>query len=112
MKPNEFDGCLVDVPKADTRWWPDLFLKKGRKLLQVTPEQCGEIMERKRDDEAMRTGRGSSGVRDIPIHDIDGKRIGYVSFNGRVWLHDIDGKKEVPQKGFKTAAECAADGWK
>lgn len=102
---------LVEVPKSNGGWWPDLFLKQGRKLLQVSPEQASKLMELKRESEALRTGRGSSGVRDILLHDIDGKQIGRVSFNGRVWLHDIDGDKEIPLPGVKTVAQCNAEGW-
>ena len=69
-------------------------------------------MELKRDAEALRTGRGASAVRDIPLHDIDGQRIGRVSFNGRVWLHDLDGDKEIPLPGVKTAEQREAEGWR
>lgn len=106
--------CVVEVPKpsAGSRWWPDLFLRKGRALLQVTPEQASQLMDAKRDAEVARTGRGSSGVRDILLHDINGNQIGKVSFNGRVWLHDVDGDKEIPLAGVKTAAQHNAEGWK
>lgn len=108
MKPTR-KPILVPAPTRtadNARWWPDLFLRKGRMLVQVSPEQAGRIMD------LFRGGRGASKVRDIPLHDIDGNQIGHVSYNGRVWLHDVDGNKEVPQAGVKTAAQHEAEGWK
>jgi hypothetical protein len=107
---------LIDLSDAnltdESQWWPDLFLRKGRKLVQVTPEQASKLMEAKRNDVALRTGRGSAAVRDILLHDIDGKQIGRVSFNGRVWLHDIECDVEIPLAGVKTAAQHESEGWK
>lgn len=91
---------------------PKLFLRKGHRLLQVTPEQASRLMDAKRENEAMRTGRGFSVVRDIPLHDIDGNRIGMVSYNGRVWLETPDGDREIPLPGVKTAAQQESEGWK
>ncbi len=56
--------------------------------------------------------RPSSEVRNILLHDIDGKRIGYVSYDGRVWIHDIDGDKEIATNGAKTAAQHEVEGWR
>lgn len=107
----------VPVPKhteANSRWWPDLYLRKGRRLLQVTPEQASKLMDIQRDgDSALgEYPRSRSEVKDIRLHDIDGRHIGFVSFNGRVWLNDIDGRKEIPLAGVKTAAQHEANGWK
>ncbi len=103
--------ALVQVPaptatSTNTQWWPDLFLKKGRKLQKITPEQCAVIRELYND------GRGSSEIRsDIKLHDETGMVIGRVSYNGRVWLHDIEGEIEVPQIGVKTCKQRDAEGW-
>lgn len=105
MKTNERTKVIF-------RRWPDIYLRNGRRLLQVTPDQASKLMGAKREAEAIRTGRGSAGLRDILLHDIDGQRIGKVSFNGRVWLHDIDGDKEIELEGVKTAAQCEAEGWR
>lgn len=91
---------------ASAQWWPNLFLKKGRQLQAITPEQCSIVREIYND------GRGSSEIRkDIYLYDETGARIGYVSYNGRVWLHDVEGNIEVPQRGVKTAAQRTAEGW-
>lgn len=105
-------SCLVEAPKPTdgARWWPDLFLRKGRALLQVTPEQASRLMDLQRERVIAATDNPHK-VRDIKLHDIDGRAIGHVSFNGRVWLHDIDGDKEVPRKGCQTCAELNAKGW-
>lgn len=89
-------------------WWPDLYLKKGRLLRQILPEQCGAVMELYRD------GRGFSEMpsSSIPLYTITGKRIGHISYNGRVWLDDVDGQEiEIPVAGYKTAAQHEAEGW-
>lgn len=91
---------------------PSLFLRKGTFLVQVTPEQASRLMDATREARALATGRGSAGVRDIPLHDIDGNRIGQVSFNGRVWLNDVENRVEIPLPGCKTAAQHEAEGWK
>jgi hypothetical protein len=105
---------LVSAPKspaASAKWRPDLYLKKGRMLLRITPEQCSVVRER------YNAGRGSSEIRirdsdAFPLYDVTGAKIGYVSYNGRVWLHDVEGDIEVPQQGVKTAAQHASEGWK
>lgn len=89
------------------QWWPDLYLKKGRQLQRITPEQCGVVRE------IYNAGRGASEIaRDISLHDETGAKIGHVSYNGRVWLHDIEGEIEVPVQGVKTCAQRDAEGWR
>jgi len=93
-------------PAASAKWWPDLYLKKGSMLQLITPEQCGVVRE------IYNNGRGSSEIRrDVILHDETGAKIGYVSYNGRVWLHDIEGDIEVPVQGVKTCAQRDAEGW-
>jgi len=88
---------------------PTLYIRRGRYLRQVTPVEASRLMEMQRA-----SGCGSSRVRDIPLHDIDGRVIGKVSFNGRVWLGEPgrDRGVEIPLPGVKTAAECEAEGWR
>lgn len=76
----------------------------------VTPEQASALMGARREL-AMAEGNGASKVRDITLHDVGGHIIGRVSFNGRVWLSDIDGNKEIPLLGVKTAAQHELEGW-
>lgn len=103
---------LVEAPKSGSaQWWPDLYLRKGRSLFQVSPLQAARLMDGLREREVAATG-SSKNIRDIKLHDVDGKHIGHVSFNGRVWLHDIDGNKEIPLPGIKTAAQHEAEGWR
>lgn len=92
----------MSTPRAEVagRWWPDLYLKKGRELQLITPEQCGVVRE------IYNAGRGASEIRnDITLHDKSGAEIGCVSYNGRVWLYDAEGDIEVPVNGRQTAAE-------
>ncbi len=89
---------LVEKPEAKNdaalQWWPDLYLKMGRKLMQIQPEQCAKVRE------MYNGGRGSSEIaRDVMLHSMDGEEIGHVSYNGRVWMHDIEGDIEIPVKG-------------
>lgn len=90
---------------------PALYLKKGNRLQLVTAEQCSVIRNIYND------GRGASEIRsDIHLHDSTGKRIGYVSYNGRVWIGDPKSKSmyelvEVPQRGVKTSAQCQSERW-
>lgn len=95
------------APGSAGRWWPDLYLKKGRQLQEITPAQCGLLMEN------YRAGRGFSEMpcSSIALHDVNGCRIGHVSYNGRVWLHDVGGDVEIPVAGYKTVAEHEAEGW-
>lgn len=100
---------LVPAPSAlsgSAQWWPDLYVKRARKLYRVTPEQAGQLME------ALRDNRGASTTPDIKLFDVTGAEIGRVSYNGRVWLADIEGDVEVPQSGRKTCAANDADGWR
>lgn len=92
---------------ANEKWWPELHLKKGHVLQVITPEQCGPVMEIFRD------GRGVSEMpsSSIPLFDSAGNAIGHISYNGRIWLDDADGQKEVPVKGIRTFAQREAEGW-
>jgi hypothetical protein len=66
---------------------PKLFLRDGLRMAAVTPEQASLTM-RFRREQAMECGLGSRSTPDLLLYDIDGKRIGRVSWNGRVWLND------------------------
>lgn len=93
-------------PAVPVQWWPDLYLKKGRRLQRITPEQCGAVRE------IYNAGRGASEIaREMTLHDETGAKIGWVSYNGRVWLHDAEGDVEIPVAGVPTAAERALAGW-
>ncbi len=85
---------MVAAPSPGDRnrqWWPDLYLKKGRTLQQVTPAQCYPLRM------AYNNGRGASEIKkDMALFDVQGEKIGHVSFNGRVWLHDVEGNVEIP----------------
>jgi hypothetical protein len=83
---------LIEVPApvastANKKWWPDLFLKKGRKLQEITPIQCA----------AFRKSFNSTGklLKQIPLHDINGERIGFIDYYGRSFLEDIGGNVEI-----------------
>ncbi len=93
---------------------PTLFLRNGRRLLQVTAQQASDAMSALHKASVAKYGE-TRNIRNIPLHDIDGKQIGYVSYNGRVWLggpsHD-NSSVEIPLKGVKTAAQHEAEGWK
>lgn len=96
-----------------TQWWPDLYLRRGHELQAITPEQAAELMELYRD------GRGSSEMQKpwIDLHDIDGNRIGFVSYNGRVWIGhpnktSSQGNREIPVGERETAAQREQEGWK
>lgn len=92
---------------APEQWWPTLHVKKGKKLFPATPEQLARLREVYND------GRGASEIRnDIMIFDDAGTHIGRVSYNGRVWLEDIEGDIEVPQADRPTAAQRELQGWK
>lgn len=101
---------MEDAPMRATiaaQWWPDLFLRRGRNFLQITPEQCAALRE------VYNAGRGASECGpDIKLYDNTGACIGRVSYNGRVWLHDIEGDIEIPQARRKTAAQRDAEGWR
>ena len=84
---------------------PALYLKKGRALQRVTPEQAAVVMEIHAAD------RASDDVDDIPLHDAAGAQIGYVSYNGRTWLGDLRHHAEIPQRGRKTCAQLDREGW-
>jgi hypothetical protein len=89
------------------QWWPNLFLRKGRTLYPIKPEQFGEVRER------YNAGRGASEIsQDLGLHNEYGEHIGYISYNGRGWLNDIEGKVEIPAPGIKTVKERDAEGWK
>ena len=100
---------IVPAPQrflSTPKWWPDLYLKKGRNLQLITPEQCGPVRD------IFNAGRGFSEIaRDMVLHDRTGKKIGHVSYNGRVWLHDIEGNVEVPVRGCETCEQLDAKGW-
>lgn len=95
---------LVQVPAPqrnaeNSQWWPDLYLKNGRTLQQVSVPQLAKFADAYREA-AMNDGRGASDTPEIKLYTINGKkpeRIGYVSWNGRIWLHDVEGDVEVPQ---------------
>lgn len=93
--------------KPEAQWWPDLYLRKGRKLVQIQPHQCGPVMDLFRGD------RGFSEMPkpSIDLFTVDGEKIGHVSYNGRVWLHDIEGNVEIPIEGMTTAAQRESEGW-
>jgi hypothetical protein len=98
---------FVSAPASSAKWWPDLYLRKGRTLQLITPEQCPVVRER------FNAGRGASEIRgEMALHDEAGARIGYVSYNGRVWLHDIEGDVEVPVAGVATCEQLDAEGWR
>ena len=93
---------------------PALYLRRGRVLRQVTPVQASRMMDAKRA-RAMEAGGTSAGVRDIELCNSEGKVVGHVSFNGRVWLNGPDGWRsniEIPLPGVKTVAQCEAEGWR
>ena len=91
--------------KSETQWWPNLYLRKGNRLAQITPDQCSKVAQ------ICGSGRGNRNWKDIPLHDELGEKIGFISFNGRCWLNDIEGRVEIPQTGLKTAAQNEAEGW-
>lgn len=103
-----FPGLTMTAPPvAAAKWWPDIYLKKGRKLQLITPEQCSVVRK------IYNAGRGASEIRkDIMLHDETGAVIGFVGYNGRTWLNDIEDRIEIPQEGVKTAAERQAEGWR
>jgi hypothetical protein len=83
-----------------------LHVKKGRKLYPITPEQCAKLRE------AINGNAGASSAPELHLYDETGARIGRVSYNGRVWLHDVEGDIEVPQQDRKTCAQNDANGWR
>lgn len=91
---------------------PDLYLRNGRSLLRVTPEQASRLHGAARNHLWATVGDARS-LRDLKLHDVNGKEIAHVSFNGRVWLNSPDRRKdiEIPLAGFKTAAQHDAEGW-
>jgi hypothetical protein len=101
---------LADVRNeaASKQWWPDLYLKKGRKLIQIQPDQCGAVME------VFKNGRGFSEMPkcSIDLYDIKASKIGHISHNGRVWMEDVEGNIEIPTNGCKTVAERELEGWR
>lgn len=104
-------GNLLDmqVPAPDSltprQWWPDLFvLMPGRVLQKITPELAGRLAD-------VQWPADPREFREPILCDIEGRKIGRVSYNGRVWLHDIDGDKEIPREGHRTASEAAAVNW-
>lgn len=64
-----------------------LFLRRGNQLAEVTPRQASVAMGAIRE-RAMMNGQGSRDTRNLSLYDIDGRKIGYVSWNGRVWSND------------------------
>lgn len=89
------------------QWWPDLFLRKGRTLYPIKPEEFYPVRER------YNNGRGASEIpHDLYLHNAEGERIGHISYNGRGWLHDIEGNVEIPTPGVPTAAQREKEGWK
>lgn len=89
---------------------PDLYLKKGRELIQIPLEKCGPLMEIFKD------GRGFSEMHvcHIRLYDMRGIPLGYISYNGRVWLGDprnLTGNTEIPQTGCPTVAQRDTEGW-
>lgn len=66
---------------------PALFLRRGRQLAEVTPQQASRAMDAIRE-KALLEGRGSSSTPDLLLYNIRGQKIGHVSWNGRVWLND------------------------
>jgi len=88
---------------------PTLFVRNGRRLTQVTADQASVAMEQARDA----CGLGGSKTPNIKLYNIDGVQIGYVSYNGRVWLGSETSMRnvEIPTRGQKTAAQHEAEGW-
>ena len=83
---------------ATPKWWPSLYLKNGCDLQPIAPEQCGH------EREIFNDGRGASEIpRDMGLYNRMGKKIGHVSYNGRVWLHGVEGNVEVPVRGRERA---------
>ena len=86
--------------------WPDLFIRHGRTLQQVTPEQAGRFME----TAFQRCLREGERTPFVPLYDCDGKIIGHISPNGRTWLGPMDSTHiEIPQAGRQTAAQFEAE---
>lgn len=84
---------------------PNLYIRRGRTLIHVTPVQASKVMVAKRERSTMRQ-------RPIPLYSAEGLEIGRVSHNGRVWISTQQGEVEVPLPGVKTAAQCEAEGWR
>lgn len=80
---------------------PALYLKQGRKLVAIRLDQCSPLME------AYKDGYGASEMAkpSIDLFDEDGKQIGEISYNGRVWLINGEERTEIPQPGQPTAKE-------
>lgn len=93
---------------------PRLYIRRGRTLIEVTPVQASRLMEAQRERTIGCHGSARDLCRDIPLHDIDGRVIGRVSFNGRVWLGEPGRERgvEIPLPGVRTAAQCEAEGWR
>ena len=63
-----------------------LFLKYGKKTVEVASVAEASRLWSETRDRAMREGYGPSDMRSTPwITDADGKILGHVSWNGRVW---------------------------
>lgn len=78
-----------------------LYLKYRNELFAIDVDQCSPLME---------PYKGGRGVSEMPyscidLYDDNGKRIGEISYNGRIWLDTGDGKIEVPREGRPTAKE-------
>ena len=92
---------------------PLLFLRKGNLLRQITADQASALMRAMRDA-TYAQGLGANDVPYLNLHDCNGRQIGYVSTNGRVWLgsrKNWQSNTEVPVTGVKTVAEHEADNW-
>lgn len=87
--------------------WPELFLRKGRKLYPIRPDQFEAVRERYND------GRGASEIpRDLWLYNQYGEFIGHISYNGRGWLAQVEGKPlEIPVPGRRTCEQLDAEGW-
>ncbi len=75
------------VRVAGARWWPDLYLKKGRTLQQVTPAQASAVASAIRE-RLMNDGKGASSFNPVKLYTDSGFRCGFAAWNGTVWLED------------------------
>jgi hypothetical protein len=99
----------IQQSKRVATTWPDLFLRKGRKLYPIRPDQFSAVRERFND------GRGMSEIKsELPMGLFNqyGEYIGHISYNGRGWLDQVTGPAlEIPRPGCKTCEQLDAEGW-
>ena len=82
-----------------------LFVRSGNELREVTPEQASLAMQRIREE----SGRGASTLGPMDLYDSNGKKIGHVSYNGRVWLGDkVIAEAAKPEKAVPATKPAPA----